>query len=224
MGSSRVDRTPREADSSWSMAWRERPVAIVVPGEGIVLEGLWQSGDARAAVIAPPHPEFGGSLENPAVAEIAHGFYKAGWASLRFNWRGVGASQGSVTGDPESAEADFGAALKQLLATIEVPVIGAGYSFGAATALRVALREPILRELFLVAPPVSMIRDLPLEQLGRPVHVIVGSEDTFAPFRELSELLTPLANARLEVIPEADHFFALKGLAELAELARAALG
>jgi alpha/beta superfamily hydrolase len=205
------------------MAWRERPVTIAIEGEPLVLEGVWQSGVERAAVIAPPHPEFGGSLENPVVAEIAHAFYKARHASLRFNWRGVGASQGSVTGDPESAEADFRAALKQLLATKEGPVIGAGYSFGAATALRVALREPILRELLLVAPPISMLRGLPLEELDRPMHVIVGSEDTFAPFGELSERLAPLVHARIDVIPGVDHFFSVKGLAELAYLARAAL-
>jgi alpha/beta superfamily hydrolase len=205
------------------MARRERPVTIAVEGEGIVLEGVWQSGSERAAVIAPPHPEFGGDLENAAVSEIAHAFYKAGYASLRFNWRGVGASQGNVTGNLDSAEADFRAALKQLVATKDVPVIGAGYSFGAATALRVALREPIIRELLLVAPPVSMIRGLPLEQLDQPLHVIVGTEDTFSPFDQLSELLTPLANARIDVIPGADHFFAITGLAELSQLVRVAL-
>jgi alpha/beta superfamily hydrolase len=206
------------------MAWRERPTAIDVEGEGIVLEGVWQKGSARAAIIAPPHPEFGGSLENPVVAEVAYALYKAGYASLRFNWRGVGASQGHVTGDPASAEADFRAALKHLVKTTDLPVIASGYSFGAATAVRVALRESIVRELLLVSPPVSMIRNVPLQRLDRPVHVIVGSEDTFAPFGELSELLTPVANARLEVIPGADHFFAVTGLAELAQFARAALG
>jgi alpha/beta superfamily hydrolase len=205
------------------MAWRERGVTIRMEDEGIVLEGVWQKGEYRAAVVAPPHPEFGGSLDNPVVNEIAYGMHRVGYASLRFNWRGVGASQGRVTGDPDAADADYRAALRHLQETVELPLIGAGYSFGAATALRVALREPSLRQLVVVAPPVSMLRELPLEQLERPLHVIVGGDDPHAPAEALSEILSPLSTARLDVVPGADHFFMGKGLAELCELIRAAL-
>ena len=200
------------------MSWRELGVTIPVEGEGIVLEGVWQQGEDRAAVIAPPHPELGGSLDNPVTNELAYALYKGGAASLRFNWRGVGASQGEITDDPEVAEADYRAALEHLLHTVEGPVIGAGYSFGAVAALRVALGDRRIRELLLVAPPLTLIRDLPIERLKRPLHVIAGGRDPYAPVDALSEILAPLPNARLEVIPKADHFFADTGLGELFEV------
>ena len=193
---------------------------VHVPESGLVLEGVWQKGAGRGAVIAPPHPEYGGSLENPVVSELAYGLYKAGIASLRFNWRGVGASQGVRSGDWAAAEADYRAAVDQVAATTGSPVLASGYSFGAATALRVALHEPRICELLLIAPPVGMVESLSLESFRGPIHVIVGGRDTFAPISELSALLEGLPNANLDVIPKADHFFASHGLAELVELVR----
>jgi hypothetical protein len=204
------------------MSWKEQAVAIPVEAEGLVLEGIWQSGTGRAAVIAPPHPEYGGSLDNPVVNEIAYALHRENYASIRFNWRGVGASQGRRTGSLAAAEADYDAALVHLHRTVDAPILGAGYSFGAAAAVRVGLRDARIRALLLVAPPFEMIRDLPLEGLGKPLHVIVGDHDRFAPIDLLSELLAPLPHARLEVIPKADHFFSVTGLAELHQAARAA--
>jgi len=202
------------------MSWKEQTVPISVAGTGLMLEGVWQKGDRRGAVIAPPHPEFGGSLEHPVLSELAYALYNAGIASLRFNWRGVGASQGRITGDAEAAEEDYLAAVDQVAETTGAPVIAAGYSFGAATALRVGLRDPRVAELILIAPPVAMIGSLALADFRGPVHVIVGGRDAYAPLDELSALLDGLPNANLDVIPKADHFFASHGLAELVELVR----
>ncbi|HTO68543.1 MAG TPA: alpha/beta fold hydrolase [Myxococcota bacterium] len=205
------------------MSWKEQMAPIAVPGSGLVLEGVWQKGAGRGAVIAPPHPLYGGSLEHPVVSELAYGLYKAGIASLRFNWRGVGGSQGRITGDWAAAEDDYLAALEQVASTLPPPVIAAGYSFGAAAALRVGLKDPRVSELLLVAPPAGMIESLPLDTFRGPIHVIVGGRDEFAPLDELSTLLEGLPNANLDVIPKADHFFGAQGLAELAELARGAV-
>ena len=203
------------------MTWRER--AVPVPGAGgLVLEGVWQAGRYRAAVIAPPHPEYGGSLENPVVNEIAYALYQEGYASLRFNWRGVGGSQGGVSDDWGAARDDYEAALTHVEQTIDAPVLGAGYSFGAVVALHVGLSDRRVRALLLVSPPVGMIRGLPLGELAKPLHAIVGANDNFAPADALSELLAPLPNARLDVIPGADHFFSRTGLAELSQTTRSA--
>ena len=205
------------------MTWKEQMVPVHVNAGGLALEGVWQKGAGRGAVIAPPHPQYGGSMENPVVSEIAYGLYKAGVASLRFNWRGVGASQGRVTGEWSAAEEDYLAALDQVAATLPPPVVAAGYSFGAATALRIGLRDARVSELILVAPPVGMVEKLSLEDFRGPIHVIAGGRDELAPLDELSSLLEGLPNANLDVIPKADHFFGANGLAELAELVRSAV-
>src|SRR5262245_56928864 len=205
------------------MAWKEQMVPVHVNAGGLVLEGVWQKGAGRGAVIAPPHPECGGSMENPVVSEIAYGLYKAGVASLRFNWRGVGASQGRVSGEWSHAEEDYVAALEQVAATLPPPVVASGYSFGAATALRVGLRDARISELILVAPPVGMVEKLPLEEFRGPIHVIAGGRDELAPLDELSALLEGLPNGTLEVIPNACNCISAAGLAELAELVRSAV-
>jgi uncharacterized protein len=205
------------------MSWKEQMVTVAVASGGLVLEGVWQKGPGRGAVIAPPHPEYGGSLEHPVVSELAYGLYKAGIASLRFNWRGVGASQGRISGEWRAAEEDYSAAVEQVAATTPPPIVAAGYSFGAATALRVGLRDPRISELILIAPPVGMLESLSLDEFRGPIHVIVGGRDEFAPLDELSELLEGLPNANLDVIPKADHFFNAHGLAEVAELVRSSV-
>ncbi len=196
-------------------------ITIPVPLEGLVLEGVWQAGSEGGAVVAAPHPLYGGSLEHPVVNEVAYALYREGYASVRFNWRGVGASQGAPSAEAGDAERDFRAALEHLDQTVSPPLLAAGYSFGAAAALRVGLVDARIRKLLLVSPPVEMIRGLPLEDFERPLHVIVGQHDDFAPADELSRLLEPLGEVHVEVIPRADHFFTT-GLANLSELVRAA--
>jgi pimeloyl-ACP methyl ester carboxylesterase len=128
-----------------------------------------------------------------------------------------------VTGEAKAADEDYLAAVEQVAETTGAPVIAAGYSFGAASALRVGLRDPRIAELILIAPPVSMIESLALSEFRGPLHVIVGGRDTYAPLAELSALLDGLPNANLDVIPKADHFFASHGLAELVELVRTSI-
>jgi len=195
-------------------SWKEQTVVIPIPDADLTLEGAWQAGDAGGAVIAPPHPEYGGSLDNPVVHQIAHGLFRAGLASLRFNWRGVGASQGAVTGDTNSAEVDFAGALDQLCETSGTNVVAAGYSFGAATALRIAANDRRVRRVLLVAPPVQMLAGIALEELRRPVRIAVGDRDAFAPLGELEPLVSRIPDATLDVVAGADHFFSV-GLSEL---------
>ena len=204
--------------------WKEQATAIVVPDEELVLEGVWQAGSHGGAVIAPPHPEFGGSLENPVVNEIAYGLHKVDTPSLRFNWRGVGGSQGRATAAPEAADADYRAALEHVVATTGSPIVACGYSFGAVAALRAAEHDPRVGRLILVAPPVAMLGSIALERLERRLHVIVGGNDEFAPAAELSDRLAPLPNGRLEVLPGIDHFFMSGGLPQVAEFVSQAAG
>ena len=203
------------------MAWKEQMVTVPTEDD-VVLEGVWQTGGDRGAVVAPPHPKYGGSLENPVVNEVAYGLYQSGFTSLRFNWRGVGASQGTISGDLARADADYAAALEHLARSVKGPLIGAGYSFGAASALRCGLHDSRVRGLLLVAPPLAMIEPLELSKFEHPLYVIVGTEDAYAPIDRLSELISEAPHAHLEVILHADHFFVQSGLGELARLVQGA--
>ena len=170
------------------MAWKEQAVTVSTPDD-LVLEGVWQSGADRGAVVAPPHPEYGGSLESPIVNEIAFGLYQSGVGSLRFNWRGVGASGGELTGDPAVGTADYAAALDWIEESVEGPIVACGYSFGAATAVRAAVGRPRVQRLLLVAPPPVMVDPKMLESFPGAVDVMVGDRDEFAPLAGVEKLL-----------------------------------
>jgi hypothetical protein len=196
----------------------ERAVTILLEGdEGIALDGLYMAGsdpDAGGVVIAPPHPLYGGSMDSPVVSEIAWACARAGLASLRFNWRGVGASGGISSGDAEHARADYAAALEQLASTAPGRLLAAGYSFGAAAAVRAAASDPRVRGLVLVAPPPALLDRTALEARPRDVLVITGEHDAIAPAAALEAITHELSSACFVAIEEADHFFGA-GLTEV---------
>lgn len=187
----------------------------------MALEGLFISGsdaECGGAVVAAPHPLYGGSMESPVVTELAFACEKAGLASLRFNWRGVGASAGQVSGEESAADGDYAAALAHLAETVSGPLVASGYSFGAAAAVRAAARSPRIRRLLLVAPPPPLLDREALEGFSGAIFVAVGERDRIASASELKPILERCSDARLEVVASSDHFF----MAGLAELGRAA--
>lgn len=201
---------------------------IALPAAGadadLVLEGLHVPlTDPRGgAVIAPPHPLYGGSMDSPVVTEIAHACAAEELESLRFNWRGVGASAGESTGDPAAAAADYAASLAWIEETAPGPITACGYSFGAATAVRASVGRPRVRRLLLVAPPPAMLDRAALESFRGPVGIAVGDRDGFAPVADLEKIVSSLANAQLEVIPDADHFF-MTALGSIGQVSRTLL-
>jgi alpha/beta superfamily hydrolase len=200
----------------------EHPVAIALGDGGWALEGIYQAGvdaDAEGAVVAPPHPLYGGSMDSPVVNELAHACSQSGLASLRFNWRGVGASAGEPSGEQADADADYAAALVHLAETLPGPLVAAGYSFGALAAVRAA-GHPRVRRLLLVAPPPQGLERAALAAFRGGVLLLTGERDAIAPPSALEEVTAGLPSVRLHVVPDADHFFGL-GLAEIARAAEA---
>lgn len=207
------------------MKWEERMVAVPRPdAPHESLEGIFVRGapDADAgAVVAAPHPLYGGSMESPVVGELAFACARCGIASLRFNWRGVGASAGEPSGSSADADADFAAALAHMEETAPGPLLAAGYSFGAAAALRVATRSPRVKRLLLVAPPPALLEEGAFGAFGRRrVLVLAGEADRLAPPAALEAALAGVSGVELETVDEADHFFGA-GLAELGRRAAA---
>jgi alpha/beta superfamily hydrolase len=204
------------------MKQEERAVTIAAPALGGDLEGLFVAGappETGGAVIAPPHPLYGGSMESPVVSELAYACARVGLASLRFNWRGVGASAGQLSGEPGAADADYAAALGHQAETVSGDLVACGYSFGACSALRAAASSRRVRRLLLVAPPPALLDAEGLRGFDGRLLVAVGEADDLAPVAKLSGLVEGIPGARLEVIPETDHFF-MSGLAELGRIAR----
>jgi alpha/beta superfamily hydrolase len=146
-------------------------------------------------------------MESPVVAEVAFGCHRAGIATLRFNWRGVGASAGEASGDEASADEDYGAALAHLAETVPGALLACGYSFGSAAAVRAAERSPRVRRLVLVAPPPQLIAPARVAALRARTLIVTGDRDGFVPVPVLQSALGGAPNVTLRVLPGVDHFF-----------------
>jgi alpha/beta superfamily hydrolase len=187
----------------------ERP-ALVEAG-GLVLEGLYHRGSRRPSLLVCPAPGAGGGMDAPAVAELAWAAARAGHASLRFNHRGVRASQGDP--DPARALDDARAALAHLAATARPQVAIAGVAAGCATAAALALEARAA--LLLVGPDA-----LPPAVEGLRALAVVPEQGSPVAVADLAAALGP--HGRVEVVPGADPRW-LAGLPALGRLAAAFL-
>lgn len=208
-----------------ALGWQ--PCEVVVPessgGAALKLEArhLPAQDAAGVAVVAPPHPLYGGTLHNPVVIGIADGLARAGVAPLAFNWRGIDGSEGTRTDSLEAAVADYRAAIDLIAGAGRL--YATGYSFGAAVALLAALEDPRIQGVIMLAPPVGMLRSEDVTRVAARVAVFVGDADEFAPLDELRKKVAPREDATLEVIAGADHFFHFGGLWEVPERVSAQL-
>jgi alpha/beta superfamily hydrolase len=152
----------------------------------------------------------GGDMSNSVVMGICHALAQVGIASLRFNFRGVGTSQG--THNEGIGEIDDAMEALRFLASHEEIQHGnvglAGYSFGAGVAMKTALRDAVPKALSVVARArVGSEDDLALRQ-SLPMQFVTGDQDRLMPLDQVNELTTKLTvPPEMHVIPEAGHFF-----------------
>ena len=170
--------------------------------------------DAGYAVIAAPHPLYGGSLDNPVVRALAAGFEARGVGTLCFNYRGIGGSKGEASDSIERSAEDYARILMDARARIgaSAPLYAAGYSFGAITAIAAALCDapdarPAIQALVLVAPPLGMIELADLARARCASTVLVGAHDDFLPIGAARDRFAAIPRCRI-VENDADHFFA----------------
>jgi uncharacterized protein len=199
-----------------------RAERIDIAGPAGTLEGLLEvPEDARAivALVCHPHPQQRGTMSNKVVHTLARCFYRAGAAALRFNFRGVGASQGRYDDGAGEVEDALAAASWARAARPDSALFLAGFSFGAAVALLAASPlKPI--GLITVAPPVARIPQ-GFSPPACPWLIVHGEQDEIVPLDDVREWIAGIDSPpSLTVIGGATHFFH-GALGELSETAGA---
>jgi hypothetical protein len=171
------------------------------------LEGIWHLPDAEpsaVAVIAHPLPTMGGTMENKIVTTLAKTFVELGYAALRFNFRGVGASEGEF--DEGNGE------VEDLLAMVQhardefgsLPLILSGFSFGGYVTARAAQHlHPQAHKLVLIAPAVGRFA---MPHVPHNTLVLHGEHDEVISLSDALDWARP-QHLPIVVLPEAGHFF-----------------
>jgi uncharacterized protein len=190
--------------------------SLFLDGPAGRLEALFNAGSpdaTHAAVVCHPHPLFGGTLHNKVVFHAMKALNSFGFPVLRFNFRGTGLSEGDHANGIGEIE-DVRSALDWLDREFTLPIIFAGFSFGAAVGLRAAYSDDRVRVLIALGLPAASVenRNYDFEFLRtctKPKLFISGSRDEFAPAGKLEALVDNFAEPKKLIRIEAgDHFFA----------------
>jgi len=188
---------------------------LFIDGPAGRLEALLNAGvegASRAALVCHPHPLFGGTLHNKVVFHAMKALNSFGYPVLRFNFRGAGLSQGEHDHGQGEIE-DVGSALEWLDREFHLPMIFAGFSFGAAVGLQAACADDRVRAVIGLGLPVMPFDDRnydlgPLQVCTKPKLLVSGARDQFGPRAKLEALFAGMAEPKqLVIIEGADHFF-----------------
>jgi alpha/beta superfamily hydrolase len=201
--------------------------SISLQGPAGRLEALLNAGTETspyAALVCHPHPLYGGTFHNKVVFHTMKALNSFGFPVLRFNFRGTGLSEGDHDHGNGEQE-DVQAALEWLSNEFRLPMIFAGFSFGAAVGLRVACSDPRVKAAIGLGIPVLPADERTydfefLRDCSKPKLFVSGARDQFGPRQELETLIGSLPEPKkLVIIDSADHFFEgrLKELREAIE-------
>jgi alpha/beta superfamily hydrolase len=190
---------------------------VVLTGAAGRIEGRYSPGkreNAPIALILHPHPRAGGHMNHPVAVQLYHLFMKRGFSVLRFNFRGVGRSQGEF--DAGIGElADAATALDWLQATN--PQASqfwvAGYSFGAYIGMQLLMRRPETDGFISVSPPTNMYDFSFLAPCPASGLILHGQADTIVPPVEVERVVSKLRTQKgividYDLVDGANHFWA----------------
>jgi uncharacterized protein len=185
--------------------------SLTLQGQTGVIEALRDSPSDGAirgtAVIAHPHPLFGGTMQNKVVQTLARAFVHCGWQAVRFNFRGVGASAGTYD-EGRGEAADMLAVIEQVAP--QGPLALAGFSFGAFVTSHVAQALVPVRsveKLVLVGTAASRFTVAPITpELHDRTLVLHGEQDDTVPLASVMDWARP-QSLPVTVIPGVEHFF-----------------
>ena len=189
--------------------------SLFLAGPAGRLEALLNAGSAtatHAALVCHPHPLFGGTLHNKVVFHAMKALNSFGFPVLRFNFRGAGLSEGEHANGIGEVD-DVCVALDWLEHEYTLPIVFAGFSFGAAVGLRAAHADDRVRALIALGLPAVPIEDRIydfefLRASTKPKLFVSGSRDQFGPVGKLEALVNTFAEPKTLVrIDAGDHFF-----------------
>ena len=193
--------------------------SLFLAGPAGRLEALLNAGSPNAthvAVVCHPHPLYGGTLHNKVVFHTMKALNSFGFPVLRFNFRGTGLSEGEHANGVGEVE-DVRAALDWLEREFTLPIVFAGFSFGAAVGLRAAYSDDRVRALIALGLPAIPVADRTQDRIydfeflrtcAKPKLFVSGSRDQFGPAGKLEALVNSFADPkRLVRIEAGDHFF-----------------
>ena len=177
--------------------------------EGYEIEGLFNKrNENKGVVVTHPHPLYGGDMYNMVVEILVHVYTIKGYSTLKFNFRGVGESQGKYD-NGVGEQKDVLDALSFLADMGMERIDLAGYSFGAwVNAHAVTQGDSIVENMAMVSPPVGFMDFHAIGAINVLKFVITGSRDDIAPADTVKKML-PRWNpdARFEIVDGADHFY-----------------
>jgi len=188
--------------------------SLFVSGPAGKLEALLNSGEPqarRAALVCHPHPLHGGTMHNKVVFAAMKALNGLGYPALRFNFRGAGLSEGAHDQGRGEIE-DVKAGLDWLDAEFHLPIIFAGFSFGAATGLRAACPDKRVVALISLGTPVEVNERLYgyefLAGCAKPKLFISGTRDQYGPRAQLQKIFDAVPEPKqVAWIEGGDHFF-----------------
>jgi len=186
---------------------------VFIPSNEAQLEGLLSSQEASSfrggVILCHPHPQYGGDMDNPVITTCAEVASQEGLSTLRFNFRGVGESQGSY-GEGIAEKEDVRAVADYLHSRLkgdDLPLILVGYSFGAWVGFPIAADDERFVGMVAVAPPLGIYDFGFLKGCKKKKLFIAGDKDLFCPLALLEKWYQQLDEPKsLAVIPNADHF------------------
>lgn len=181
--------------------------SISFPGPAGSLEGLWKeaSGERRgSAVFAHPHPLHGGTMHNKVVYRAVQALARSGFATLRFNFRGVGTSEGRYDAGRGEVE-DFRAAMDEAVRKGGLPLVAGGFSFGSAVGLKASAQDPRVAAFIALGLPLATESGRLVPRPGVPALYVVGECDAFGPPEDLERFVA--GTGTVVVVPGAGHFF-----------------
>jgi len=188
--------------------------SLMIEGPVGRLEALLNVGEletTHAALICHPHPLFGGTMHNKVVYHVMKSLARFGFHTLRFNFRGAGLSEGKHD-EGRGERDDVRAALEFLYREFHLPIIFAGFSFGAATGLRASCPDPRVVGLISLGTPV-MVEGRAYEYrflsgCAKPKLFVSGGHDEYSPRDQLQRVYDSAADPKkLVIVEDADHFF-----------------